>query len=340
MALSTVTMTSTNEVVTLDPFMCIPKRNTKYARDCTEVYLTNRSAEAISDKFKIFENLEVVWFSGNHLSRITNLESNFRIREVYLQDNCLVSLAGLKNLKFLQVLMASNNQLRNLDKQLGILKRFAFLKKLDLFGNPVADEPDYRLRIVYNLPQVDVLDRSAVKRPERMLASEVVPNMDKVCASKPESKKKIPPWLNHTRNERLTFRLAGDICSRLKRESDDSMGGMLSRGLDRDAKPPGARHLLDKRVFFQEQIDKLDPDQVAGDAGLLRETWAGRNCVSTGPLPFSKTLSGYLGSEGAKFRSDVYLHTFFNSWNEMDEFTGLNVQKTSRNNRLISMGSL
>ena len=37
-----------------------------------------------------------------------------------------------------EVLLASGNQLRNLDKQLTLLSRFAFLKKLDLFENPVG----------------------------------------------------------------------------------------------------------------------------------------------------------------------------------------------------------
>ena len=110
--------------------------------------------------------------------------------EVYIQNNRLVSLAGLKSFKFLrvsrvcccffsvfwasqrllgllgllsarllQVLLASGNQLRNLDKQLALLSRsaqpssarsvctvhtrtplllrFPFLKKLELFDNPV-----------------------------------------------------------------------------------------------------------------------------------------------------------------------------------------------------------
>ena len=58
-------------------------------------------------------------FQGNRLSRVENLETNFRIREarvgscaaictrlrlqVYIQNNRLVSLAGLKTFKFLRV---------------------------------------------------------------------------------------------------------------------------------------------------------------------------------------------------------------------------------------------
>merc|ERR1719265_762394 len=96
----------------LDPFTCIPKRNQKYASECTEVYLANQDAEGLSNNFCKFPNLEVVWFNMNRLTRLENLETNFRIREVFVQDNRLVSLSGLKNCKFLRVLIAKNNELQ------------------------------------------------------------------------------------------------------------------------------------------------------------------------------------------------------------------------------------
>merc|ERR1719401_2048668 len=200
----------------LDPYTCIPKRNRKYASECTEVHLAKQGATSLSPNFGHFDNLEVVWFNGNLLSRIENLEDNFRIREVYVQDNRLVSLSGIRPFKFLRVLMASNNQLRNLDKQLAVLSLFAFLKKLDLFDNPVAEEPDYRLRIIYHLPQVEILDRHAVKGPERLKADDVVPKMDQVAAAKPEGKRRKPPWLDHSPLERSCFKTAGQIATRRK----------------------------------------------------------------------------------------------------------------------------
>merc|ERR1719326_1711277 len=126
----------------------------------------------------------------NRLTRLENLEYNFRIREIFVQDNRLVSLSGLKNCKFLRVLLASNNQIRNLEKQLAFISRFLFLKKLELSGNPIADEPEYRLRLIYHAPQVEILDCAVVKGPERIKASEVVPNLDKV--SGPAAKQSRP----------------------------------------------------------------------------------------------------------------------------------------------------
>ena len=59
----------------------------------------------------------------------------------------------MKKYKFLETLLLSHNNLRNLDKFLAFLAlKFAFLKELDLFGNPLAEEPDYRLKIIYTMP--------------------------------------------------------------------------------------------------------------------------------------------------------------------------------------------
>lgn len=52
----------------------------------------------------------------------------------------------------MQVLLIGDNQLRNLDLFLEFISRFAFLEQLDLFGNPLAEEPDYRLKIIKMMP--------------------------------------------------------------------------------------------------------------------------------------------------------------------------------------------
>lgn len=50
---------------------------------------------------------------------------------------------------------------------------FAFLQQLDLFGNPLAEEPDYRLKIIYLMPQIKTLDRHVVTVQERIKAKQV-----------------------------------------------------------------------------------------------------------------------------------------------------------------------
>jgi len=244
----------------LDPYQCIAKKNRKYASECTEVHLCNRGAESISDQFAHFGSLEVVWFQGNRLSRIENLESNFRIKEIYIQDNRLVSLAGLKSFKFLQVLLASGNQLRNLDKQLAILSRSAFLKKLDLFDNPVAEEPDYRLRLIYHVPQVQILDQSSVKGPERLKADEVVPNMDSVTASKNEKPKpKVP---NSSLLEASCLMAAQDIKEQRRRKEEALLGQTFSTGIDKAARFPDCNKFKANQNHWSDPRKKVEHESL------------------------------------------------------------------------------
>ena len=44
------------------------------------------------------------------------------------------------------------------------------MEQLDLFGNPLAEEPDYRLKIIKMMPQIKILDRHKVTTIERTKA--------------------------------------------------------------------------------------------------------------------------------------------------------------------------
>mmetsp|Transcript_6760 Transcript_6760/g.11349 ORF Transcript_6760/g.11349 Transcript_6760/m.11349 type:complete len:175 (+) Transcript_6760:246-770(+) len=85
----------------------------------------------------------------------------------------LENIDGLRKFKFLENLLISNNRLRDLDKFLEKITKFAFLQQLDLFGNPLAEEPDYRLKIIYLMPQIKVLDRHIVTVAERIKAKRI-----------------------------------------------------------------------------------------------------------------------------------------------------------------------
>jgi len=63
--------------------------------------------------------------------------------------------------------------LRDLDRFLVQLTKFAFLQQLDLFGNPLAEEPDYRMKLVYLMPQIKTLDRHIVTVAERIKAKKL-----------------------------------------------------------------------------------------------------------------------------------------------------------------------
>jgi len=204
----------------LNPWSCVAIKNEKYAKQCVEVFLSGKGAVEISTEFRHFPSLEVVWFNNNRLTELRNLEVNFRIQEVYVENNRLVSLKGLKKLRFLRVLLARNNQLRNLDKQTELLRSFSFLTRLDLADNAVADEPDYRLRIIYHLPQVEDLDRSAVKPHDRIRANEVVPNLDKVVEKPEAALRKKSVFQQLSPMEYHCFKEAKELRTRYKEEEE------------------------------------------------------------------------------------------------------------------------
>lgn len=259
----------------LDPYNCLSKKSAKYASECVEVYLANSGGTSLSEHFRIFMNLEVCWFNGNKLSRIENLENCFRIKQMYLQNNRLVSLNFLRNFKFINTLLASNNQIRNLEKQLELLTRLSFLKKCDLFENPVAEEPDYRLRLIYHVPQVELLDRQGVTLAQRERANETVPNMDKVSASKAE--KAARKTFQLSVGERDMFREAKTIRAKRQQAEEDSFRSQtLTRSISLDVKLPNPRAVhankerwLSPSACLKEELNRPTPWEKRDMAPLI-----------------------------------------------------------------------
>ncbi|MEW5305261.1 MAG: hypothetical protein WDW36_007816 [Sanguina aurantia] len=141
--------------------------NASYVTTCTELFLGGKGIEKLRG-FESFVNLESLWLNNNRLKKVNNLEANFRIRTLYLQANQICTLKGsLLILKFLQQLDLSDNALRNLEKQLKVLEKFKFLTHLNLKGNPLCEEPEYRLLVIHTLPSLRVLDQHAITAVER-----------------------------------------------------------------------------------------------------------------------------------------------------------------------------
>ena len=80
-------------------------------------------------------------------------------------NNRLTEIDIVKTFKFIEILLLSNNQLKDLDHILSLLAKLTFLEQLDLTGNPVAEEPRYRLRIIQHMPKLKVLDRHGIGAP-------------------------------------------------------------------------------------------------------------------------------------------------------------------------------
>lgn len=117
-------------------------------------------------------NLEVLWLNNNKIERVVNLDQNFRIKQLAVQDNVIRSLKGsLRYFKFLAFLDLENNNLRDLQEVLAHLEHFQFLKTLNLKGNPCCDDTkDYRLHVIHRVPSIHILDHRVVTNKERQEA--------------------------------------------------------------------------------------------------------------------------------------------------------------------------
>ena len=65
----------------------------------------------------------------------------------------------MSRFKHLDTLALNDNELRGLDGVLTFLKQFTLLRNLDLFNNPLAEEPNYRYKVILALPWIKLFDR-------------------------------------------------------------------------------------------------------------------------------------------------------------------------------------
>ncbi|NXG33698.1 LRC72 protein, partial [Dromaius novaehollandiae] len=112
---------------------------------------------------------------------LTFLVKNHCLTELYLNNNEVTDISGaLKHLRALQILLLHNNQLENLGKTVEELKGMISLQTLNLFHNPLAQDPGYRLCVIYFLPSVQLLDRKPIAQRERESALHVY-NHERSC---------------------------------------------------------------------------------------------------------------------------------------------------------------
>lgn len=154
------------EQIVGDAWTAISIKTRLHAKETTEIVLSNRNITKLVN-FEYFENLEALWLNQNMIKEIKNLDNNFRIKHLVLSNNLIYNLEGsLAKMKFLKILLLDNNKLRNLDLQLNILKNFKFLENLNLFGNPLSEEPEYRNRVINNIIILKILDRHIITAEE------------------------------------------------------------------------------------------------------------------------------------------------------------------------------
>jgi len=139
----------------------------KDVANCKELHLAGRGITVLSN-FERFKNLSVLWLNNNKLKDLSGLEHNFRVRSLYCHCNHLNFLGNsLDTFLSLNSLTLNDNHFDNMEDVLHSLREMKSLESLDLYNNPVAQEDNYRTRIIVELPSLEVLDKKPIDAEER-----------------------------------------------------------------------------------------------------------------------------------------------------------------------------
>eukprot|EP00756_Hemistasia_phaeocysticola_P015148 Hpha_TRINITY_DN15390_c0_g1::TRINITY_DN15390_c0_g1_i1::g.92050::m.92050 len=154
-----------------------------------ELHFSGLKLNTLHPNLMLFTGLQTLWLNRNDLTELRGLvpsedwknESGVRklaapeqrmgthrLLHLYLSDNKIASLAGdIVRLKYLETLLLANNKLTNMEVVVARLTALPSLRTLDLFGNPLAEEHNYRLYVIYRLPNLQIFDRHEVSAAER-----------------------------------------------------------------------------------------------------------------------------------------------------------------------------
>ena len=228
------------EIVKGDPWSILPVKTRKYAKECIEIVLSKRKITELIN-FDMFENLEALWLTDNRLTEIKGLDANFRIKILCCGKNRITTLEGssISKMKFLETLYLNNNKLKNLDLVLSNLKNFSFLKNLNLFGNPVAEEPEYRPRVIYVIKSLEIFDRHKVTDMEKMKCEQIVKEYnDPLSKKKVKRPKRLKVYEKFSTIEKELFEEVDNIIK--KRELDEEENKKIQQELiEREKYPKG-----------------------------------------------------------------------------------------------------
>lgn len=172
----------------LDPLLIL-RCDAGHARHVTHLHLAQRRVAALHPNVLLFVNLEELWLNDNELTELRGIAPPpalhhlavpcgcLRLKRLFLSNNRIASFAGsdLPRLRHIEVLLLTNNRLAGLETVSQQLAALSGLKQLDLSGNPLAEEKNYREYVIAHHPTLEVLDRRSVTQAERDKALALFP---------------------------------------------------------------------------------------------------------------------------------------------------------------------
>ncbi|KAM3916498.1 dynein regulatory complex subunit 3 [Leptodactylus fuscus] len=116
--------------------------------------------------------VHLVWLdlSFNNIEVIEGLDALTKLQDLSLYNNRISVLQNMDSLKNLQVLSIGSNDLTSLEN-LAYLRRFKQLRTLNLSGNPLSEDENYKLFVAAHLPELVYLDFRLIDENIRDIAN-------------------------------------------------------------------------------------------------------------------------------------------------------------------------
>ena len=113
--------------------------------------------------------LKKLELGGNKIQNIDGIANCVNLMQLSLEDNCIILLKDFPDLKSLMEVYLGNNNISN-NKEINNLKHLQKLIILDLSGNPVARDPNYRVYTLFIITKLKVLDGISIEAQEQQMA--------------------------------------------------------------------------------------------------------------------------------------------------------------------------
>lgn len=135
----------------------------------TKLQLDNNIIEKIQGLDSL---INLVWLdlSFNNIEVIEGLDALVKLEDLSLYNNRISEIANIDTLYNLQVLSIGNNSLDQLENLI-YLRRFKRLRSLNLAGNPIYEDENYKMFIAAYLPELVYLDFRLVDENTREVAN-------------------------------------------------------------------------------------------------------------------------------------------------------------------------
>lgn len=107
--------------------------------------------------------------ASNQIKDITGLENLKSLQTLDLSSNQITGLEGLEGLEFLQTLSLQDNEICQIS-EIAFIEDLPLLHELNLLKNPVQEQAEYWLSVLFMLPRLTELDQKKIRVEEKVAA--------------------------------------------------------------------------------------------------------------------------------------------------------------------------